>query len=297
MRHVRLMHLHEVDAHEDRFARIGIAVEIVDRRLFDIAVEERDADHALRGRIDILAVDLELLLHRLPGVARQGALGHAREHRAQFRRHVREPGRVGVGVGVEMIEAGILHLVVALRIGQRVVGFAQMPLAGEEGLVAAGLEHRSERPFRLRQAAALALEGHGGHAAAIGNTAGLHRRTAGRAARLRIEGEERHALVREAIDVGCRHATANAAAVRTEVAVAGVVRHDQDDVRLLLRGCCAGACAFAGPANASDISVVAPINAVQDRMRQSAKVSSRRREAPRGPLLTMQLGMAWFSQV
>ena len=73
--------------------------------------------------------------------------------------HIGEPGRIGVGVGVEVVEAGILHLVVALRVGQRVVGFAQVPLAGEEGFVAARLEHRGQCPFRRRQSAALALEG------------------------------------------------------------------------------------------------------------------------------------------
>ena len=35
-----------------------------------------------------------------------------------------------------MIEDDILHLVVALRVGKRVVGLAEMPFAGEEGLVA-----------------------------------------------------------------------------------------------------------------------------------------------------------------
>ena len=248
VRHVRLVHLHEVDAHEDRLARIRIAIEIVERRLFDVAVEERNADDAFAavddGRVDVLTVDLEFLTRRLARIARQRALGHPLEHRAQLRVHVREPGRVGVGVGIEVIEAAILHLVVALRIRQRVVGLAEMPFAGEEGLVAAGLEHRSQRPLRRRKTAALALEGHGRHAAAVRDAAGLHRRAAGRAARLRIEREERHALGRETVDVRRRHAAADAAAVGTEVAVAGVIRNDHDDVRLAAwtgrssGGCC-----------------------------------------------------------
>ena len=163
---------------------LGMRVEIVERGLLDIFVEERNADDALVRRVDVLAVDLEVLLRRLAGIAGQRALGHLAEHRAQLRVHVREPGRIGVGVGVEMIEPAILHLVVALRVRQRVVGLAEMPFAGEERLVAAGLQHRGQRPFRRRQAAALALERHRRHAAAVRDAAGLHRRAAGRAARL-----------------------------------------------------------------------------------------------------------------
>jgi hypothetical protein len=40
-----------------------------------------------------------------------------------------------------MVEARVLHLVVALRIGERIVGFTEMPFTGEEGLVASGLEN------------------------------------------------------------------------------------------------------------------------------------------------------------
>ena len=236
MRHVRLVHLHEVDAHEERLVGLGRAVEIVERRLLDVLVEEGDADDALVGRVDVLAVDLEVLPRRLARVARQRALGHLREHRAQLRAHVGEPGRVGIGVGVEVVEADVLHLVVALGVGQRVVGLAEVPLAGEEGLVARRLQHRRQGPLRRRQAAALALEGHGGHAAAVRDAPGLHGRPARRAARLGVEREERHALVRQTVDVGRGHAAPLAAAVGAEVAVAGVVGHDQDDVGLLRLG-------------------------------------------------------------
>ena len=236
VRHVRLVHLHEVDAHEERLAGLGRPVEVLERRLLDVLVEERDADDALRRRVDVLAVDLELLARRLPRVAGQSALGHLREHRAQLRGHVGEPGRVRVRVGVEMIEAGVLHLVVALGVGQRVVGLAQMPLAGEEGLVARRLQDRRQRPLLLRQPAALPLEGHRGHAAAVRDAPGLHRRAAGRAARLGVEREERHPLARQAVEARRGHPAPGAAAVGARVAVAEVVGQDQDDVGLLLRG-------------------------------------------------------------
>src|SRR3954451_17562646 len=43
-------------------------------QFLDILVKERDADHALLGRVDILAVDLEVLLGGLAGLPRQGTL-------------------------------------------------------------------------------------------------------------------------------------------------------------------------------------------------------------------------------
>ncbi len=216
--------------------RLGRVVEELQRRRFDIAVEERDADHAFLAvdhrRVDVLAVDLEHLDRRLAGVARHRALGDLLEHLAQGRVHVREPGRIAVGVGVEVVEPGVLHHVVALGVRQRVVRLAEVPLAGEIGLVAALLQHRGERPFRRRQAAALALEGDGGHAAAVRDAPGLHRGAAGGAARLGVEGEERHALGGKLVDVGRRHAAPLAAAIGPEVAVAGVVGHDEQDVGL-----------------------------------------------------------------
>src|SRR5262249_9099746 len=55
-RHVRLMHLHEVDAHEERLCRIRVAVEIVERCLLDILIEERNAHNTLLRRVDVLTV-------------------------------------------------------------------------------------------------------------------------------------------------------------------------------------------------------------------------------------------------
>ena len=70
------------------------------------------------------------------GVAGERALGDLGEHLAQRRVHVGEPGRVGVGVGVQVVEPDVFHLVVALGVRQRVVRLAEVPLAGEVGLVA-----------------------------------------------------------------------------------------------------------------------------------------------------------------
>ena len=64
--------------------------------LLDITVEERDADDAFLAvddrRIDILAVDLEILLDGLAGVAQQPSLVTFSKHCPQRGIHVREPG-------------------------------------------------------------------------------------------------------------------------------------------------------------------------------------------------------------
>ena len=236
-RHVGLMHLHEVDAHEERIVRMRVLVEIVERGLLDIFVKERDADDALVRRVDILPVDLEVLVRRLAGLARKRALGDPVEHVAQFRVHVREPGRIAVGVGVQVVEADVTHLVEALRIGKRVVGLAQVPLAGEERGVAAELQNRAQRPLRGGQPAALTLEGDRGHAAPVRNASRDHRRASRGAGGLAVEGQELHALGGDAVEVRCRRAAVVAAAVGAHVAVAEVVGYDHDDIGLRdLRG-------------------------------------------------------------
>jgi hypothetical protein len=40
------VHLHEVDAHEERFARFACLVQILDCGLLDILVEERNANNS-----------------------------------------------------------------------------------------------------------------------------------------------------------------------------------------------------------------------------------------------------------
>ena len=114
VRQVRLVHLHEVDAHEERCARPGCPLEVLERRFLDVFVKERNPHDALRRRVDVLAVNLEVFFGLLAGLARQRALGHLREHGAQLWGHVGEPSRISVRVGVEVIEADSLHLVVAL---------------------------------------------------------------------------------------------------------------------------------------------------------------------------------------
>src|SRR5262249_16031542 len=82
--HVRLMRLHEVDAHEERLGRSRDASEIVERSLFNITVVKGNPNGTCGAvddrRINVLTVDLEFLFCRLPGIARHRTLGHALKH-------------------------------------------------------------------------------------------------------------------------------------------------------------------------------------------------------------------------
>src|SRR4051812_5087062 len=101
-----------------------------------------------------------------------------------------------------MIKTAILHHVIALSDGKRVVSFTQMPFASEVSLVPRSFENGRKRPLRRWQPATLALESNSRHSAAIGNSTGLHCRPAGSAAWLRIEGIELHAFIGHPIEIG-----------------------------------------------------------------------------------------------
>src|SRR5215475_15650638 len=112
-----------------------------------------------------------------------------------------------------MIEEAILHHVETMGVRQGVIRLAQVPLSREIRLVAAGLQYRSQRPFRLRQAAALALESDCGHAAAIRKAPRDHCSTSRRAAWLPIERKEGDPFFRHSIQIRRRHATPRAATI------------------------------------------------------------------------------------
>src|SRR5215470_4176949 len=133
-----------------------------------------------------------------------------------------------------MIEEAILHDVETMGIREGVIRLAQVPLSREIRLVAAGLQHRSQRPFCFWQTTALALEGHGGHATAIGEAPSDHRSTSRRAAWLPIERKEGDPFLRHAIQVRRRHATTRAATIHAGITVSEVIADDDDNVGFLV---------------------------------------------------------------
>src|SRR5262249_26782770 len=80
VRNIRLVNLHEIDAHEEWLRRTGVAIEIVERRSLDVGVQIRNADDALLRRIDVFAVDFEFLTRRLSGVAGKSTFRHLLKH-------------------------------------------------------------------------------------------------------------------------------------------------------------------------------------------------------------------------
>src|SRR6516164_4269455 len=108
-----------------------------------------------------------------------------------------------------------------------------MPLAGEEGVVACRLQHRTQRPFGCWQAAALALKRHSCHAASVRDAACLDGGATGRATRLCVERQERHAFTRQSVEAWCWHAAVLAAPIGTGVSITEIIGQDQDDVGFL----------------------------------------------------------------
>src|SRR5262249_8100795 len=122
-----------------------------------------------------------------------------------------------------MIQEAILHHVETMGVRQRVIRLAQVPLSREIRLVAAGFEHRSQRPFRFWQAATLTLESDCSHAAAIRNAPRDHCSTSRRTAWLPIERKEGDPFVRHTIQIRRRHATTRASTIDTRITVPEVI--------------------------------------------------------------------------
>ena len=183
---------------------------------------------------DLRRVELLGLAPRLAGLALDGADDVAPHlHRlGVVEREVGVERRIGVRVGVEVVQRRVRHLVEAVRRRHRVVGLAEVPLADLARAVAGLLEHAGQRPLGRRQPAALTGERHRRHAAADRQPSRHRRGAAGRAARLSVERQELQALGGQPIEVRRGRAAVLAAAVAAEIAPADVVGHEHDDVGL-----------------------------------------------------------------
>jgi len=84
VRKVRLVYLHEVDIDEEGLVGLGRFVQELQSRLLDIFIEERDPHESLVGRVDVLAIDVEVLVRFLARLARERARSHLPEKRPQL---------------------------------------------------------------------------------------------------------------------------------------------------------------------------------------------------------------------
>ena len=216
-------------SHEERSTLFRVALEVFENVLGHVDVQLRD----------VACVDLRDLARRLARHALEDSSGDLLEEGAHLRAHGLMPTIHRIGVRVEVVEEGVLHLVIAMRDRQGIVRFPQMPLAGEVCVVAALLQHRGQGPFGRGQATTLTLKRHRRHAAPVRETAGLHGCPARSAAWLPVERPKLNALTGERIEVGSGHAPAFAASVDAQIPPTGIVGDEQDDVGLFLGFCAA----------------------------------------------------------
>ena len=223
----RVVHLEEIDVHEERLVVVGVLLDVVDGVGGLLLVESGKS----------LVGDLAEILGRLAGHAFPFVQVHVfAEDLGELRIIRREPGmeplvRVVVGIDAGIVGGEILHLVEAMldRIGLGLV--AQMPFAGEVRRVAVLLKELGDRRRLLAQGVFVARRHHDRQGGADRNASGHERGTAGGATRLAIPVGENGALLGDAIDIRCRMAEARASSrIATEIIPTGVVGHQHDDV-------------------------------------------------------------------
>jgi len=111
-----------------------------------------------------------------------------------------------------------------------IVRLSEMPLTREKCLVASLFQNRGQGPFSCGQSAPLSLKSHRGHAAPVGNAAGLDRCPTRCATRLSIEGEERHALRCKTINIWCGHSAVRSPAINSGVTITEVIGKNKNDI-------------------------------------------------------------------
>ena len=208
---------------------------------------------------------------------------HLRIHRARHFRKTRDrcvpagwgDGLLGRGL-VNVREAHALHRIQVVQIApelveavggrQRVGVVAQVVFAELAGVVAEVAQEPRERRRAGPQVGRAAGQLRRDHARAQRVHAGEEGVAPGRAALLGVVVHELGALLSDAVDVG-RFADHQPLMVDARLHPADVVAHDEENV-WFLAGCCAAAGVLAGPDSDTDINVVAPSNAAQDRLCQ-----------------------------
>ena len=143
--------------------------------------------------------------------------------------------RVAVGIDTRVVGRELLHLVEAVIDRVELLHVAEMPLAGEVGLIAVLLEELGDGRRVRVQAVRVAGNDHDRQRRADRDAPGHERGAARRATGLAVPAREHRAFLGQAIDVRRGMPERRAAVVHTVVAPAHVVAHEHDDVGLLLR--------------------------------------------------------------
>jgi hypothetical protein len=138
--------------------------------------------------------------------------------------------QVGVGIGVDpgIVGEEVLHGVETMIDRHRVDGVAEMPLAGEVGLIAVLLEELGDGRRLRTKFVGVAGRDHDRERGAYRQAAGHERGAAGGATRLPVPFGEGRALGGEPVEVRGRGVAGLATAIDAEVTPAGVVGHEHD---------------------------------------------------------------------
>ena len=138
--------------------------------------------------------------------------------------------QVVIGVHPGIIGEHVVHLVEAVRRGEILHLVADMPFAKLHRGVVRLLQKLGDGRCLFGETVGVAWCQHGGKRRADRDAAGDEGGAAGGAARLAIIIDEAHAFGGETIEVRCRRAAHNAAAIAAEIAPADVVGHDDHDI-------------------------------------------------------------------
>ena len=228
----RVVHLEEIDVHEERLVGAGVRLNVLDGVGGLIFVE--GGETVVGDRAEVLG---RLARDAFPF----GQIHVLAVIFGELRIVGRKPGMeplVGVVVSVDagVIGGEILHLVEAVlgRIGRGNV--AHVPLAGKIGRIAVLLEELGNRRRFLAQVVRVARRDDDRQRRADRDPPRHERGASGRATRLAVPVGEGRAFLGDPVDVRRRMAERLAAAgIGAEIVPAGVVRHQHDDVRPFLR--------------------------------------------------------------
>jgi hypothetical protein len=138
--------------------------------------------------------------------------------------------RIRVGVDPRIIGEEILHRIEAVVDRHGVDRVAQMPLSRKIGLVAVLPEKLCDGRRLRSDLVRIAGRDHHRKGGAYWDASGNERGAAGRAACLAVPLCKRRAAGRELVEDGRRRVAGLAAAKRAEIAPAGIVGHDDDDI-------------------------------------------------------------------
>src|SRR5215472_346259 len=219
------MYLQKRDVHKERFLVVSVLIDVGDRAVALLVIDSRQVS---------VTEMLNYPLWRLAGLAFPLAVVHHRiVHRHEFGIVARKVGmkrQISVGVYTRVVREEVLHLVEPVVDGEILRLVAQVPLTGIVGAITVLLKEFGDSWHFLANVVWVAWSDHRRKGRTYRDTAGDERGATRRATRLSVPIRETRALCCETVQIRCRRAPRNAAAIATEVAPADIVGHKNNNV-------------------------------------------------------------------